>query len=135
MVWHEVFLETLPHGSYAFGVVKSALLLNERPLSQALHSLTLVSLARVRAQPVLAGQLNTHRLKRFFQTQKIPTWERTFWPVLIIDQQVLAVLGCNGALKTDALAAKPHVNDWLTLTLNQDERLQWPSLDGVFVDE
>ncbi len=44
--------------------------------------------------------INRKKLKSFFQKNKIPAWERPFWPVLSCDGVVVAVLGCFSCVKT-----------------------------------
>ncbi|MCF6298269.1 MAG: tRNA lysidine(34) synthetase TilS [Thiomicrorhabdus sp.] len=38
--------------------------------------------------------LNRKKLKSFFQKNNIPTWERSFWPVLTFNGMMISVLGC-----------------------------------------
>lgn len=120
--------------TFAFSVAKSALLGVDRNLDNEWQTIMLIGLNAVRAQPELATQLSSHALKRFFQTHKIPVWERVQWPILVQNQRVIAVLGCGGALKTAASVNSLQSSDFLTLTLSRDERLQLPNLDCVAVN-
>ncbi len=44
--------------------------------------------------------VNRKKLKSFFQKNKIPPWERSFWPVLTYHGAVVSVLGCASCLKS-----------------------------------
>ncbi|VAW46161.1 tRNA(Ile)-lysidine synthetase [hydrothermal vent metagenome] len=44
--------------------------------------------------------LDRKKLKSFFQQNKIPVWERPFWPVLTYDGVIVGVLGCFYCVKS-----------------------------------
>ena len=68
--------------------------------------------------------LNRKALKRFFQDNKIPVWERRFWPVLLVNEKIVSVLGCNKALNKTSLenlASSPES----ILCVSNVQRFSW----------
>ena len=55
--------------------------------------------------------LKRKKLKSYFQINSIPIWERKVWPVLVLDGQLVAVLGCSNCLNTsEDFTLKSSVN-------------------------
>ncbi len=50
--------------------------------------------------------LKRKKLKQFFQENAIPVWERKVWPVMVLQGELVAVLGCSGCLTPLADTAK-----------------------------
>ena len=68
--------------------------------------------------------LQKKALKRFFQHNKIPKWERSVWPVLEIDGVVISVLGCIDCLP--GLAGKSiEVNQANAVRVDYNQLLKW----------
>ncbi len=44
--------------------------------------------------------LKRKKLKQFFQERSVPVWERKVWPVLVLQGEVVGVLGCSNGLKS-----------------------------------
>ncbi|GAB6070239.1 tRNA lysidine(34) synthetase TilS [Thiomicrorhabdus hydrogeniphila] len=63
-------------------------------------------------------------LKRFFQDNKIPVWERKFWPVLLVNEKIVSVLGCNNALKTSSLENSTNSPESI-LCVSHAQRISW----------
>ncbi len=46
--------------------------------------------------------LKRKKLKVFFQEYSIPVWERKVWPVLVLEGELVGVLGCSNCLNTSS---------------------------------
>ncbi|WP_127470728.1 tRNA lysidine(34) synthetase TilS [Thiomicrorhabdus aquaedulcis] len=137
----DVLTGDIVENEYAFYLSKSQWLAGNESSDELMTNLSILDLDSVRAQPDLAEQLNTHRLKRFFQTQCIPVWERSAWPVLVMNQCVISVLGCKKSLKSGSFKCtdpnfkvlnEGFLHDQtqrVILKLNQHERLQLLTID------
>ncbi|MDX1351821.1 MAG: tRNA lysidine(34) synthetase TilS [Thiomicrorhabdus sp.] len=63
-------------------------------------------------------------LKRFFQQNKVPIWERLVWPVLEVDGVVVSVLGCEDCLCAEA-QKKSGGNPSTIIKIDYNQLLKW----------
>jgi len=68
--------------------------------------------------------LKRKELKLFFQKNSIPIWERKVWPVLEINGELVAVLGCQNCIVRNEEAA-PDVNKQVVLNVSEELCMQW----------
>lgn len=66
------------------------LLLSEELLSKS-HLIEVRSLSQ-------DDDLKRKKLKKFFQEHSVPVWERRVWPVLVLQDELVGVLGCSNCL-------------------------------------
>ncbi|BCN93419.1 tRNA(Ile)-lysidine synthase [Thiomicrorhabdus immobilis] len=63
----------------------------------------LCSFSKVKLRSIKADdQVNRKQLKKFFQSNDIPVWEREFWPVIELADKTVFVLGCERCADGDA---------------------------------
>lgn len=74
--------------------------------------------------------VNKKTLKVFFQENKIPAWERTFWPVLLVNEKLVSVLGCNKALKESPLVELKNTPE-LELNISGLQRIKWMGIFNI----
>jgi len=64
--------------------------------------------------------INKKYLKRFFQQESIPVWERSVWPVLTTAKgEVISVLGCKKCICTENKRDKEQVLESISLSYMQ----------------
>jgi len=93
--------------------------LNKRVYFFYYNKLYLGSKLIIRSVSALDG-INKKYLKRFFQQENIPVWERSVWPVLTTDKgEVISVLGCEMCIRSNEYIDKEEVSESISLSYMQ----------------
>ncbi|WP_321323248.1 tRNA lysidine(34) synthetase TilS [Thiomicrorhabdus sp.] len=71
-----------------------------------------------------ADNLKRKKLKLFFQKNNIPIWERLVWPVLEVNGELVAVLGCPNCIAKNEDAAS-GINKQTTINISEEQCMQW----------
>ena len=78
--------------------------------------------------------LKRNKLKSFFQANSIPVWERKVWPVLVLQGELVGVLGCyNCLISTSESRAGSYQAVPAEVKIEVPEALVW-QLMGLVVD-